>query len=438
MLRHRRDGRGRGRRDHKHQLYQAQPSIRGSVTPDATEHLSRDIELEVRETDQPGLVDQTTAVAGSGGATSSAPFAWQPTLAYNGNYIAVVTAWQANAVGIEDGPYNATQSFVLQAPPAKPDPPSVSVGADGASTSVSWKPNSEPDLLGYQLLRTPNYSGGKVPTIAKTDAHCSPTGCAYTDADITPATGYQYQVAAVRSAGPGTTSGVTASSNLSPKVLVPAPASSTTVDSSRTASPGTTAAATAQSTAPSAAPVAPALARTGRVDLSGFAALLDRSKAAARPAPEPDPGFQTALPYVPGQPEVGQGGAPAAAPARRARALGAPDRPSPVRPWAFFALGLLVTAVAVHLLWLRGEVRTEPGLEALPIPDAVPHPVPAPATARAPVPTPNRAPARGPVPVPVPVLDRARDRGPVPVPAPASDLAAATALPPVGLRRLVG
>ena len=392
------------------QAYQSQPAIRGSAAPDTAEHLSRNIQLEVRDTDQAGLVDLTTVVTGTAGYTTAAPFAWQPTLPYNGHYLAVVTVWEANPAGLEDGPYNATQSFVMQVPPARPAPPAVALGADRASASVAWRPNSEPDLLGYQLLRTPSYAGGRVPTIAKGDTLCSPSACSYTDSDVTPGTAYQYQVEAVRSAGPGTTSGVTATSDFSPKLAVPAPAgASTTVGTAGAGTAGATAAQGAAAAQP--AQLAPALARTGRVDLSGFAALLDHSRAAAlRPPPEVDTGFQTALPYSPAQPEPGRGGDPVA---RRATVLGAGDGPARVRPWALFALGLLVTAVALHLLWLRGEVRHDPDLEALPVPGPRP---------------PARAGRRA-VPVPAPI--------PAP-PSPTASVAVAATARPRELRRLAG
>src|SRR5205807_6155440 len=178
------------------------------------------------------------------------------------------------------------------------------LGADRASASVSWRPNGEPDLLGYQLLRTPSYTGGKVPTIAKGDTLCSPSACSYTDSDVAPGTAYQYQVEAARSAGRGTTSGVTATSDFSPKLAVPAPAgASTTVGTAGAGTAGATAAQGAAAAQP--APLAPALARTGRVDLSGFAALLDHSRAAARrPSPAVVTGFQPALPFSPAQPQL--------------------------------------------------------------------------------------------------------------------------------------
>ncbi|HMC52140.1 MAG TPA: hypothetical protein VKI64_05210, partial [Acidimicrobiales bacterium] len=231
---------------------------------------------------------------------------------------------------------------------------------------------------GYQLLRSPAYKTADVPTIAKSDPHCSPTACSYTDSDLAPGTGYRYQVEAVRSAGPGTTTGVTSTSAPSQKVDVPAPASPTTAGAAGGAAPGaaagTSGATTGNTAAGAGAPLTPALARTGRVDLSGFAALLGRSQAtAARPGPEPDPGFQTALPYAPRDPAPGGGDSPVSRP----DALGAPDRRSPVRPWGLFALGLLATAVAVHLLWLRGQVQMEPALELLADPaTSAPSPVP--------------------------------------------------------------
>src|SRR5207244_8448105 len=90
------------------------------------------------------------------------------------------------------------------------------------------------------------------------------------------------------------------------------------------------------------------------------------------------------------------------------------DGPVRVRPWAFLALGLPGTAVALHLLWLRGEVGQGPDLEALPVP----------------APTPPARAGRRVVPVPASV--------PAPPPSPTSAVAAAAAARPRELRRLAG
>jgi len=117
-----------------------------------------------------------------------------PGLAYNGQYQLSVDAQES------DPPLNSSRSaaydgsFSVNVPPVAPQGVTAQPAADGSSIIVSWDANPEPDMVGYQVSRSP--TSGAWPAAV--------TGTSVTDSNVTPGTSYTYSVTAVRQ---GATSG---------------------------------------------------------------------------------------------------------------------------------------------------------------------------------------------------------------------------------------
>ena len=292
------------------------------------------------------------------------------TLAYNGTYRATVSASGADRPLDLNGDETASaeRTFAVAAPPASPTDVRTAVDAATRAVTVTWKANTEPDLLFYVVQRS------------KGDADFAIVGKAtepsFVDATTADAGGdYRYQVVAVRNGvteGEGISSDPsTLSENATARVPdPPAPP---------TSAPGTTVAGGTGATAPGAAVPAGnpgALATSGRVDLTGFTNV--QSQAARRATPPRtvvprDTGFQSTLPFD--QPEdTGEEDGEAleegelgelTADSPEFRELGAEDEGDDrQRSLALFAGGLLATVLLMHVLWVKSEVKRVP-LEAV-------------------------------------------------------------------------
>jgi uncharacterized membrane protein YgcG len=320
-------------------------------------------------------------------------FAWDsPAQAHNGQYRLRVRAWGREVPVDTNGDEANEQSVVfgVAAPPAAPTwrDPAVTVDKERVA-HLTWNPNPEPDVLGYQVQRSLG-SGPWEPLANVTTPSWDDPGTA--DAGGT----YRYQLVAVRAgATPG--SGVSSAFSEARSVKVPNPPPTTTTTagsgsgssngsgsggsgsgggagsgsgaatgsgSSDTGTGGTT---TGRGTA--AGPVLPA---SGTVDLSAFSAQLDQARKAAQQggvaapgtrargeAEEPDTGFDQNLPFkARGDDAVVDGGGSAG--------LGMGGEVGAHKPIGFVAASLLVTVVLMHLLWLKREVDREPLVALLP------------------------------------------------------------------------
>ncbi|MHB1487199.1 MAG: hypothetical protein ACYCS7_11095 [Acidimicrobiales bacterium] len=176
----------------------ASPVISGtaSTTCGSSYHLVGPIQISILSSSDPG-----PSAVPKGDASFTAPVSdkgtWAATvpapLTYNGAYQVTATV---NSTGVA-GPQSTTQgaNFTVAVPPARPTGLIVTPIA-GGGFHLSWTPNTEPDLVGYVVLR----SGGGEPVsraISCTPGHGScPTS--YSDNAASASTVYSYQIGADR------------------------------------------------------------------------------------------------------------------------------------------------------------------------------------------------------------------------------------------------
>ncbi len=368
----------------------AAPSVRiaapaaGAVVADSTPNITGDAQMS------DGVIVEVTASLSSdsgrpvppahrvgGDGRSSVAFAWTPSLPWNGTYTVTL-----RATG-EDRPFEtngqesaeATRSFAVEAPPAKPRELTVRTDPDSRDVDVAWRKNTEPDILGYQVQRS--FDGGEWLVAGETEEPF------YRDMSTSQRGGsYRYRVVAIRS-GASRDAGVASAPSEPATTTVPKPPASEAPsggsgggsgsgsgstdegpsgDGSQTggASPGSGGSGSGSSGSSGgsgSSPSGPTISRSGRIDLSGFGSLLDQTRAPeATEIPEFDPGFSESLPFesqtireIDGSQElaVPEGGFSDAG-SNQAELL------------KFFAAGLLVTVILMHVLWLRGEVERVP------------------------------------------------------------------------------
>ncbi|MHB1447322.1 MAG: fibronectin type III domain-containing protein [Acidimicrobiales bacterium] len=198
-------------------LSTASPQITGTVSASSTGGvISGALQITVTSSaGHPGF--SSTIPSWCGQSTCSFTVTVKPGLAYNGLYQLSVDAQES------DPPLNSSHSaaydgsFSVNAPPVAPQGVTAQPAADGSSITVTWDANPEPDIVGYQVSRSP--SSGAWPAAV--------TGTSLTDSNVTPGTTYTYAVTAVRR---GATSG---------SVLYSSPSSASATDPTVTdASPG--------------------------------------------------------------------------------------------------------------------------------------------------------------------------------------------------------
>ncbi|MGQ0520668.1 MAG: hypothetical protein ACT4PX_05910 [Actinomycetota bacterium] len=299
-------------------------------------------------------------------------------LPYNGRYKATITATgRDRPLDLNgDESSSATREFSVAAPPASPTGVKVAVDTTARTVVLTWKANTEPDMLFYVVQRAKGTSAeftvlGKV------------TEPKFSDASTAEAGGeYRYQVIAVRKGleeGKGLNSDPSELTADSTATVPDPPPPPTTAPAPGTTAAGTAAAPTAGATATTAAPKTTvpanspgALTTSGTVDLNGFTSV--QSQAVRRPprVVEPDTGFQSTLPFAPRpggeEGEVAEDGAElgeVAADSPQFRELGQESEGADrQRTMAFLAAGLLSTVLLMHVLWVKSEVKRVP-LEAL-------------------------------------------------------------------------
>lgn len=295
---------------------------------------------------------------------------------WNGAYGVTVqaTGRKSGLFNQSDEPATATQTFSVDAPPAPPTGVTTAVGGD-RSVTVRWTANTEQQLVGYEVQR----QLGSDPWTRVTVTDTSTTSVVD---DATTSTGgtYRYRVVAFRSsadAGKLLASGPSDTSTAN----VPAPPVTTTTTTTTTPASGqksgsqrattrtgsgTSAGTAAAGTGTSGTSASSTLSSAGKVDLSGFSALLEQARQAGQvptsttPTTEPDLGFEERLPFAARSGSSDDGGTDDGI------ALGeAPlsDDRGRVRSLAFLAGGLLTTVLVMHLLWVWREVHRVDVLE---------------------------------------------------------------------------
>jgi len=282
------------------------------------------------------------------------PFAWDVPAAYNGNYTVKVVAHGRDGAfdTSPNEPAVYTRNITVEVLPVPPANVRVETDAKRQVT-VRWDPNPEPDLLGYQVQRRLGEPPSNEDPEAGWASAGETTSTELTDTATTAAGGtYHYRVRAVRS---GATQGTGVWSHPSEvnsvDVANPPPTTSTT---SRNGGNGGSGGTGNGGSGGSGSP----LAQTGKVDLSGFSALLNNARVPSpgqgRPA-EDDGTYNETLPFKPGEEgELGEDGTGLALGVEEA---GESDAPEPI---AFVAASLLVTVIVMHLLWLKREVDKVP------------------------------------------------------------------------------
>jgi hypothetical protein len=288
-----------------------------------------DVRVEMTSADNRPIPPATLVPAGD--RATKVPFNVKADLPYNGRYSVRVTATGRDPVPDLDGDEQVVQSvdFKLDVPPAAPAAVATAPAPD-RGVALSWKGNGEPDLVGYRVERA-GRSGAWAALSVVTAPRFTDTTARDTGGD------FRYRVTAVRrAADPSATLASLPSSEARASVPAPPAATASSAGGSGTAS-------------------------GPRVDISDFAALLDRASSAkpARSEP-PDPGFRETLPFTPGAKEDGPADA---------RILGSSASetrgPGDHRPLAFVAGSLLATVLLAHVLWVRNEIKKADELEAL-------------------------------------------------------------------------
>jgi len=351
----------------------AAPSVRisspaaGAMTNDSTPNISGDaqmsdgvvIEVTASLTSDSGRpVPPAHRVSGDG--RSSVAFAWTPSLPWNGNYTLTLRATGEDRPVETNGQESAetTRSFAVEAPPAKPRDVTVRTDPDSRDVDVAWKPNTEPDLLGYQVQRS--FDGGEWLVAGESKE------AAFRDMSTAERGGtYRYRVVAIR-AGASRDAGVASAPSEPATTTVPNPPARETSSGgsgssgSGSSDPGPSGDGSqtgGSGGSGGSGPGGPSISRSGRVDLSGFGSILDQTRAPEAPAtPEFDPGFSETLPFQSQTLDESDGTQELAVPQGGFSQPGS----NQAELLKFFAAGLLVTVILMHVLWLRGEVERVP------------------------------------------------------------------------------
>ncbi|HVF75329.1 MAG TPA: hypothetical protein VM938_09790 [Acidimicrobiales bacterium] len=299
---------------------------------------------------------------------------------WNGTYTARAAAQGRNNVLDQDtsAKYdNAT--FVIDAPPAAPTGVTTSVDKDTRVTTVRWAPNTEPDLIGYEVLkqapdgRWVSYAVTAEPTV--TDEATAYSGGVH-----------RYRVVALRRAADPKFANSSAHTETSANVPAPPPGTppppdggsgdgsgggtdGRNTDSGQAGDNGAgggTDSGGDGSSANGGRRSLPPLTSSGKVDLSDLDGLMAQAERQRRQAGENDGTFDPTLPFGArqgegdgeGEGDDGEGGS--------ALELGDnEDVAGRLQSLGFLAGGLLATVLAMHVLWIRSEVHKAEKAEAL-------------------------------------------------------------------------
>lgn len=225
-------------------------------------------------------------------------------------------------------------------------------GTNPQAVQISWAPNPEPDVVGYQVFA----GTGTTPVCEAATSASNPN--TYSCTAVPPKNGqYSYHVVAYRY-------GATYSTKVADQVGSPASATTKTV--AITSDIGTVTTTTLAGAGSILGPTfsAKPSARKATVGGSGVSGLSASPHGAVSPSGTTSTtdggGFNATLPY---------GSVPQSAPPTTsdpaAIAVAKPHKASSVGTIAAIGAGLLIAVIAVHGLWLRSEVRRAGTLEPL-------------------------------------------------------------------------
>lgn len=321
------------------------PKIAGTARPgdqDGAGVINNPVKVQISSKDgHPGATLSLQATESSNGSPvwsfSGAP---SNALSWNGPYQLTVTVSETDYGSFNQsttGSSTLVSDFALAVPPAQPRNLSAYLGSGSPSVVLSWSPNGEADLVGYEVQRSDG--SGAWTTLATV------TSTGYQDSAVNAGSSYSYQVIALRSgASAGQTVASTPSAPVSATVPPPPapPSSSASSGGSKPLPPGSTPAHQVQV----AAAPDPITALLGP-DALAAPASAPPTTAAITGAPVYGP-YSTDLPY----PSTETRSSLVQAPEKVALA-GSSSRPaSPMsrqREIGAIALGALLLAFAAHM-----------------------------------------------------------------------------------------
>jgi hypothetical protein len=215
---------------------------------------------------------------------------------------------------------SSTVDFAEGVPPQPPSGVSAAKDANGSGITVSWQANPEPDILGYQVQRA-SVNGSDWSTVSPSPRV---TDTNYRDTSVQQGSDYQYRVIAVRS---GARAGQTISSPASGSASTVAPPAGSLFG------PGGSVA---------------ELPAAIRAITDPVAGQVQPGQGPGRPVTgSPTAGGYSNLPYG-GQAALAEPGTPGAQDPK-----GRPAGANIVRTALFVAAGLILLAIAAHLIRMR-------------------------------------------------------------------------------------
>lgn len=312
------------------------------------------------------------------------------TFPWNGTYrVDVAATGRDNVVDQTDEPGGGASQFVIDAPPVPPTNVTTAVNEQKREVTVAWKANEEPDVVGYEVQRQLGSAPWEQVTVTgKTTTSVLDQSTARTGGT------YRYRVVAFRSSAEvGKLNPSAPSATSTAKVSSPPVTTTTTTTppaneeeeeeqaggSRSSGAKGTgstggnrTGSGSTSGTGGSAGSSSPSttLATGGKVDLSGFASLLEQARQSGLTpsVEEVDGGFDEKLPFS-GRARDGSGGDAGDREGDDVAIIEegvSDDGSGRLQSFAFLAGGLLATVLVMHLLWVRSEVRRAEVLEVVP------------------------------------------------------------------------
>ena len=297
---------------------------------------------------------QETTISPPRGPNASWSFTPQP--AANGRYTVTVVATTTQSGASVNDQTTASRSFVLDVPPATPTGVKATADTAQRTAHVTWAPNSEPDLVGYEVVRA-----GPGPTdTGKVLAGVVAPQTDYTDNEVAtePAGTYRYTVAAVRQSGDGTKADFSGQSPEASVAFTSPPKAQAPPTTQAPTKPGSTQAGGPSHPATTAGAAPVALPAAGHQPLSDYQRLVNQAQASTVTTEPPDPGFNNKLPY---QPQVTHQVVQIPGAALESGTLGAADQSQGIRRTAEFVAAALMLAVLALFGFVlnRAAGRTE-------------------------------------------------------------------------------
>ena len=375
--------------------YETYPTLSGSVSQSGNQGVVTKIDLKLTSVD--GSTSENASLTYTRGASNSSVFSgdgatvnfsWVPKPKYNGRYTFTVNGTGTySSFGTRTETGGSSRSFNIAIQPAKPTGVEATMPENSTKVTVTWNPNPEPDILGYQVFRS--YANGNASPLTPLIA-ASPKPTFNDDLAGKPQGQYKYNVQAIRKTCPSECEGVRGpNSNYSAAVTVRA-AIPTTTTTSTTVKPkpgggstgggstgggstgggstggGSTGGGSTGGTKTPTGKTAPknsgGFAPGGNVDLSQFGNLLGGNGKTTRTPGQVDEGTYDA--EIKGY-DSSENSVDSNNDDNSLITIGGASVPKPSDDWVrFIGAGSLATALLVHVLWFKQQVDSIP-LEAL-------------------------------------------------------------------------